>query len=49
MNIMTKKCDACGTRSESDGVDFHMHSVLDTPDGKQREICPTCIEKLLNP
>jgi hypothetical protein len=49
MNIMTKKCDACGTRCESDGVEYHKHALLETPDGQRREICAACTAKLLNP
>lgn len=49
MNIMTKKCEACGTRSESDCAEYHTHAVLETPEGQRREICAACTGKLLNP
>lgn len=46
MNITTRKCDACGTRHDSDDPKHDEYAQLVQVNGNRDDICPDCVTRL---
>lgn len=42
MNIMTRKCDICGTRHDNDTAAYHLFGTFTTLNGERLDVCPAC-------
>lgn len=49
MNIMTRKCDACGARHDSDQPEYGTYGHVTDGNEHQYDVCAACLGKLFVP
>jgi hypothetical protein len=43
MNIVTRKCDICGTRHDNDTAAYWLFGKLIDANGQESDVCPACM------